>query len=188
MGAPMAPGGPFPSSEDVRDVRRTRSDGSGGGPEPDFPDFQDDTTADPDSGGTQVVVLGPARASQGDQITFHVNLEGAAGVSHAPLRVDFDPAVLRFDGAQEGTFFAVADGGAATQFLAAPSGTGGRIQIALSRMPPARGVSGGGALCALTFTAIGAGASPIIVSGGRLMDSSGRAVSFRRNDAYISIE
>ena len=183
MGTPISTPGLMPTEQEVHDALQEIPRGGGAAFDP---DPEDGTTADGDSGGTQVVVIGPARGRVGEQITFQIGLEGATDVAHAPLRVDFDPAVLQFAGAQEGLAFS--RDGAATQFLAAPESSGGRVDIALSRMPPARGLDGGGALCTLTFTAIGAGTSPIVISRGRLMDTMGRAVSFRRSDAHVSIE
>jgi hypothetical protein len=183
MGTPISTPGLTPTEEDVEEASPEFHPRGGRTPEP---EPEDDTTADGDSGGTQVVVIGPARARTGEQLTFQIGLEGAVDVAHAPLRVDFDPAVLQFAGAHEGTAFSM--DGVATQFLAVPDSSGGRVEIALSRMPPARGIHGGGALCTLTFTAIGTGTSPIVISRGRLMDTTGRAVSFRRSDAHVFIE
>ncbi len=133
----------------------------------------------------QVVVLGPSVASPGDPVTFQINLEGAEGVSHAPLRLHYNPAVLRFESVAEGDL--LASGGAATHFLAATSDARGTIELSLSRMPAAGGVTGTGTLFMLTFTALAEGTSPVVTAGSRLLDSAGRAVVFGRDDGYVAV-
>jgi hypothetical protein len=145
-----------------------------------------DGTADPDSGGTQVLVVGPGVVRSGDLVTFTIQVENASNVAHSPLRLVFDPDVLQFVGATEGTFLGA--GGTATQFLARESGAAGIVEIALSRMPPARGLAGNGVLCSITFRARRPGTSPIVLAGSSLLDPAGRKLSFRRNDADVAVQ
>jgi len=141
---------------------------------------------DRDGAGAQMMVLGPVSARQGDLVSFPIAIDGARGVAHAPVRVQYDPAVLEFVGAEEGSFLSM--DGAATQFLAQPGQTPGELHIALSRVPPAGGISGSGTLCTLTFVARTPGDTPIVTAGSRLLDSSGRTVEFRRNDSHVAIQ
>jgi len=141
---------------------------------------------DRDTGGMQLMVLGPVTARKGDTVSFPIMVDGAQGIAHAPVRVQYDPAVLEFVGAQEGPFLST--DGAGTEFIAQPTAIPGEVQIALSRMPPARGISGSGTLCTLTFVAREAGDTPIVTAGSRLLDASGRVVEFRRNDSHVAIQ
>lgn len=144
-----------------------------------------DGTADADSQGTQVLVVGPGLAGRGDLVTFTIQVENARNVAHSPLRLVFDPDVLQFVAAEEGSF--LSGGGAATQFLARESGAAGVLEIAISRMPPARGIAGNGILCSVTFLAKRPGSSPLVLAGSGLLDPTGHRMSFRRNDADVAV-
>jgi len=141
---------------------------------------------DRDGAGAQMMVLGPVSAQQGDLVSFPIAIDGARGVAHAPVHVRYDPDVLEFVGAEEGPFLSM--DGAATQFIAQPGQAPGELHIALSRMPPAGGISGSGTLCTLTFVARTSGDTPIVTAGSRLLASSGRTVEFRRNDSHVAIQ
>ncbi len=132
------------------------------------------------------MVLGPVTARKGDTVSFPIMVDGAESIAHAPVRVQYDPAVLEFVGAEEGPFLSM--DGAGTEFIAQAAPTPGEVQIALSRMPPARGISGSGTLCTLTFVARSEGDTPIVTAGSKLLDSSGRVVEFRRNDSHVAIQ
>ncbi len=91
----------------------------------------------------------------GQPVTVTVTITEAADVSHAPFYVTFDPTVLQFQSAEEGTF--LNRDGKQTTFLAAPTRDGDSVAIGLSRMGKVAGISGKGELCVLHFTAINAG-------------------------------
>lgn len=145
-----------------------------------------DATPDPDSGGTQLLVLGPAAAHDGEFITYSIILENGHNIVHSPLLITYNPEVLQFVEAQEGPL--LSSDGVATQFFAKDNADEGIVNIALSRMPPAQGFTGGGALCTVTFIARGDGVSPILTAGSRLLDPSSHRVSFRGNDAEVAIQ
>lgn len=134
----------------------------------------------------QMLIIGPATTSRGEVTTYSISLENATDVAHAPLRLVYDPAVLELVSAQEGTFFS--SDGTATRFLARAGTAPGVLDISISRIPPARGIDGGGVLATVTFLARSAGSSPVVLAGSRLLDSRGRKLEYSRNDADIAVK
>ncbi len=133
----------------------------------------------------EMSVVGPGEAFAGDLVTFTLLVEEAEEVAYAPLQLIYDPEVLGFVAAEEGTL--LSSDGAETQFLAAPSSLAGRLEIAVSRVPPAGGISGSGTLCSVTFLAIEAGETRIITSGGELGDPSGRMTRLGAGELGVSV-
>ncbi|HKY31070.1 MAG TPA: cohesin domain-containing protein, partial [Candidatus Polarisedimenticolia bacterium] len=133
----------------------------------------------------QMMVLGPARLRAGETAEFSIAVEGATGVSHAPLRVAYDPEVLEFVEAREGPWMG-SDGGG-THFLAAEADAPGWIDLSVSRLA-AGSPAGGGTLCTLVFRARSRGETSLVIAGSRLMDASGRPLGFRRSDAHVAVD
>ena len=134
----------------------------------------------------EMLVLGPAVTTRGDVSVYSITVENATDVAHAPLRLVYDPEVLELVSAQEGPFFS--SDGSQTRFVSRTSGTAGILDISLSRIPPARGIDGGGVLCTVTFLAKSAGSSPVALAGSRLLDSSGQKLEFARSDADVAVK
>lgn len=143
-------------------------------------------TPEPALQGTQLSLLGPATGRANELLTYAVVVENAQAVSHAPLRLAFDPGVLAFVEAAEGDF--LSSDGSATQFLASAADSPGLVDIALSRLGAGPGVGGGGTICTVTFRVVGPGVSSIAMSGSRLLDASSRPVGFRRNDSHVAVD
>jgi hypothetical protein len=101
-----------------------------------------------------MMVAEPAQVRIGSSLVLHVLIEGASGAASVPFHVIFNPAVLRFEGGEEGSFLS---GGGQTAFFASPTSTGNRVVVGLCRIGGDQGVSGSGELCRLRFTVIGAG-------------------------------
>ena len=136
--------------------------------------------------GTQMLVLGPGVTPQGEMVTYAIVVENARDVARAPVRVVFDPDVLELVSAAEGSFFS--KDGATTRFLARDGSAPGLLEISISRIPPARGLTGNGVLCTVTFIARSAGSSPVALAGSRLMDSAGQMLEFTRGDADLAVK
>jgi len=142
--------------------------------------------AAPPTGPARLIVSGPAHSRAGQQVEVTISVEEARGISHAPLRLRYDPAILEFASAREGKFMSA--GGAQTVFMASPSSTPGLMFIAISRMPPAAGADGSGELCTLTFLAKAAGESAIDADGSRLLDRAARSIDMQRSDAHVVVQ
>jgi len=133
-----------------------------------------------------LVLSAPAVGHKGRQVEVRISVEQARGISHAPLRLRYDPAILEFVSALEGKFLSA--GGARTVFLASPSSTPGLMFIAISRMPPAGGADGSGELCTVTFLAKTAGESAIDADGSRLLDHAARTIDMKRSDTHVVVQ
>ncbi len=138
------------------------------------------------AGPARLVLSGPSRTSAGQQVVVTVSVDAATRISHAPLRLRYDPAVLEFVSAREGKFMSA--GGAQTVFMASPSSTPGLMFIAISRMPPADGADGSGELCTLTFLAKAAGETAIDADGSRLLDRAARSIEMQRSDTHVVVQ
>jgi len=133
-----------------------------------------------------LVLSAPAVGHKGRQVEVRISIEQARGISHAPLRLRYDPAILEFVSALEGKFMSA--GGAQTVFMASPSSTPGLMFIAISRMPPAGGADGSGELCTVTFLAKTAGESAIDADGSRLLDHAARTIDMKRSDTHVVVQ
>src|SRR5262249_7391216 len=76
-------------------------------------------------------------------------------VGRVPFHILFNHGVLRFEGAEEGTF--LKGSGRETVFLVAPTASGSGLVVGLSSLGSGGGVVGDGVLCVLNFTVIGEG-------------------------------
>ena len=134
----------------------------------------------------QLLVLGPAVTTRGDVAIWSISVENAMDIAHAPIRLVYDPDVLELVSVSEGSF--LSSDGTATRFLSRAGSTAGILDISISRVPPARGIDGGGVLCSVTFLAKATGSSPMVLAGSRLLDSSGRRLAFARSDADVAVK
>jgi hypothetical protein len=138
--------------------------------------------ASPPAAGT-LEVMGPSEAIVGDLVTFSVVALDTRDAVYAPLVLNHDPEVLGYVSAEEGSLFS--SDGAETQFIAAPSPVSGQVEIAVARVPPSAGIEGGGVLASATFLVLAAGESRIGVEGSRLIDPTGREITFESEDAIL---
>jgi hypothetical protein len=108
----------------------------------------------------------------GSRLSVTIEVSGASGVASAPFHVTFDPAVLRFESGEEGTFLAMS--GSQTAFLIAPTSNGSEVVVGLSILGPDRGRDGGGVLCTLHFAVVGPGDARLAFTRAHLRDSGNR--------------
>jgi hypothetical protein len=141
---------------------------------------------EPEMDGIQMLVVGPSSMRQGETGQFRLVVENAADLSHAPLRLAFDPEVLEFVEAVEGDL--LSSGGGGTRFQASEAEAPGLVDIAVSR-GAGRGAATreSGTLCTVTLRAKAPGLTPLVTSGSRLLDSSSRPLGFRRNDVQVAV-
>jgi len=120
------------------------------------------------------MIVDASEARVGDRVTLRVVIENARDVGSVPFYVVFDPAVLRFEGGQQGPF--LGSDGRQMAFFASPTSSGNTVVIGLSRLGAGDGISGAGELCALQFTAIGAGNAGFAFAREKVRDSLNRIV------------
>ena len=107
------------------------------------------------------VLLSPEKVETQSGATFTVNLqvENVNDLFSAPVRMKFDPNVVRLNEVTRGSFLA-ADG-KEVLFTRNILNETGDASIVLSRMPGSVGVSGSGSLVTLTFQVVGKGVTVI---------------------------
>lgn len=151
-----------------------------------------------DAGGIEVhATVSTPRAAVGSQVVVQIRIRGASDVGSVPFTLQFDPAILEFDGAAstEGDF--LRKDGAQTIFLASPvAGEGGAEENAHSRASIAVGLSrlgtsgatGRGTLCRLVFRAKKAGATTLEFSRARVLDTVAGPLSSRFTGARVEVQ
>lgn len=108
----------------------------------------------------------------GDALAIDVHVSAPSEIAHAPFHMRYDPRVLRFDRAEEGSF--LGDDGRSTAFFAAADSTGRAVVVGLSRLGRVGGIRGDGRLCRLYFTAIGTGDAGLAFERAHLKDAANR--------------
>ena len=124
------------------------------------------------------VSFSPSTVQAADGATVKVNVQvenGAAMNPVAPLRIKYDPALLRLEDIAPGDIFS-RGGGGATSSKDIQNDTG-EASITIERLPGAPAVNGSGTLAVLTFTAIGSGQAPVTIEEVALKDSQSQPVA-----------
>lgn len=95
----------------------------------------------------------------GDTVSFTINIEDSSDLFAYGFDLNYDPSVLTFNSASEGTFLN-SDSASTAFFTSLENNIEGRLMIAGSRLTnPVTGVSGSGDLLVLTFNTVGPEAS-----------------------------
>jgi general secretion pathway protein D len=107
------------------------------------------------------VLFSPAavETQPGGTVILNLQVENATGVFAAPLRIRFDPNVLRLNEVSRGGF--LASDGRDIIFTRNILNDTGDASVNLSRMPGNAGISGSGTLVTLTFQVIGKGITTV---------------------------
>lgn len=113
---------------------------------------------------TEVVAGGP--------VSITVEISSATDVGHVPFHLTYDSRVLEFESGDEGSY--LGSDGVQTAFFATASRNA--VVVGLSRLGRIEGVSGGGDLCVLHFTAVGPGNAALGFSRAKVRDSSNQIV------------
>ena len=133
------------------------------------------------------VSFSPSTLQAADGATVKVNVQvenGAAMSSLAPLRVKYDPALLRLEDIEPGDIFSRGGGGAtSTKDI---RNDDGEASITIERLPGAAAVNGPGTLAVLTFTAIGSGQAPVTIEEVALKDAQSQPVP--ANTASLGVQ
>lgn len=113
------------------------------------------------AGPPRLDLAAPATTVVGQLVAVEVRVSEVAGLVSAPLFVKYDPALLEFVAASEGTF--LGSGGQRTVFSANPGGAG-MIVVGVRQAEGGAGASGGGVLYTLSFRAKAAGSAEVGVN------------------------
>lgn len=117
----------------------------------------------PDREPTAKVVISPpsGAVSQGSTFTRTVAVQNLKGTFFAAFDITYDPAVIEFQSAAEGTFLNKSGADATSVQVALQNAAQGRVVVGLTRLGPVGEVSGDGTLLTLTFKAVGPGAATL---------------------------
>ncbi len=103
-----------------------------------------------------------AHVKSGESFAVNLNLDGAVDLFSAPVKLAWDPKILKLVSAAPGVLIAK-DG----QVLKPPAdiqSEAGQASIPLARLPGAGGVNGTGPLAVLNFVAIGKGSATVAIT------------------------
>ncbi len=115
------------------------------------------------AGGMRVSFNPPAiEAKPGANFTVALQIDSATDIFSAPLKVRFDPKVLRVVEVKPGTF--LSGDGQRTVFSENTLNDAGETSVLLNRVPGAGGISGSGPLAIFTFQAVAPGTAKITVT------------------------
>jgi general secretion pathway protein D len=128
--------------------------------------------------------LTPGRLTVSPGDTFEVRVQADAGlpVSHLPLSLSFDPAVLSVEAVDPGDFL----GAVGESQVLSDSGRPGALVIGASRLGQRPGVKGAGIVARITFRAVAAGKTDLGFEA-KALDSGLRPVPVRSRAAVIQV-
>ncbi|HSS76558.1 MAG TPA: cohesin domain-containing protein, partial [Thermoanaerobaculia bacterium] len=129
--------------------------------------------------------LTPGRLTVSPGDTFEVRVQADAGlpVSHLPLSLSFDPAVLSVEAVDPGSFL----GAASESQVLSDSSRPGALVIGASRLGQRPGVKGAGIVARVTFRAVAAGRTDLGFDA-KALDSGLRPVPVRSRAAIIQVK
>ena len=138
--------------------------------------------------GARIQFFPPAvQVSVSAPFTVTVQLEGASDASSvSPLRVKYDPALLRLNDINPGDLL-THDGQRITSVKDIRNDTG-EATISISRLLDAPGVSGAGAVATLNFVAVGKGSGTVSVTEAGLKNTKSAAQTVTLASVPVTIQ
>jgi len=136
--------------------------------------------------GVTRVSLEPGRITvqPGEEFVLDVQVDGAAALFSADLRVSFDPVALEYAHAASGPLLGQED--AQTAFQAAPLAPGS-VGAGITRIGDVGGIVGSGKLMSLTFRALAPGSAVIEIGPASLRTSDGTVIPVTLRGVTVEI-
>jgi hypothetical protein len=116
-----------------------------------------------------LLVASSSEVQTGGTFTVQINVANVKDLTAAPMRLKYDPALLKLVEAKQGPFLA-ADG-VQVIFTQVPRRQPGETTVQIQRVAGATGVSGSGTLATLKFEALAPGAALITAVEFNMRDS-----------------
>lgn len=144
-------------------------------------------SAQPGEGGGSVnlSIGAPATVAVGQQFNAEVRISGAANVAKAPFKLAFDPAVLEYIGALEGTF--LKQGGMKTDFRTSLDRQSGTVEVIMGRAAGSSGAGGAGTLATILFKARKPGYAGLGLQAANFATSTGSSVEVTPYSSAVEI-
>ena len=114
-----------------------------------------------------------------------VVLNGGANVSSLALQLRYDPAKLQLAGAATGSLLSSDGQPTGLSHVDEPPGT---LIVSISRPPGAKGITGAGVVCLLTFQAKASGTSNLAITRASMMSSSQQQMPVETGQATIVVK
>jgi len=105
----------------------------------------------------------------GGSVTLTLQAENVTDLFNAPIKLGFDPKVVRLTSIQPGTL--MSGDGKKINFTENTANDTGEATINISRTPGTGGVTGSGTLVTLTFQAVGRGTAAVTVNDASLRNT-----------------
>jgi general secretion pathway protein D len=144
----------------------------------------------PPPGGQPPVVLnilpGVANQTVGSTFQLAVLVNNARDVSSIPMQVQYNPKVLQVVGVDAGEF--LGRDGQAARLSHTDEGGSGLLTITSDRPPTAKGISGQGNVCTITFKAIAAGDANVSLTKVGVMNSTQQGLPTIGSQATIHVK
>jgi len=149
----------------------------------------DDEGGDLEDGDTEPILVSlmptEQNAQVGQTLTVDVTTDGDGDVNNVGLRVNWNPQVLQFVEAREGSLLS-SDGSETT--FSSSAATQGTVAIGIGRVGQVGGVRAQGVLATLNFRVIGAGQTPVQIISAALRDSEGRPLPVAFRAAAVEVQ
>jgi general secretion pathway protein D len=128
--------------------------------------------------------LAPARLTVAPGDRFEVRVQATAGqaVSHLPLSLQFDPAVLAVETVEAGDLL----GGAGEAQVMSDHSRPGALVIGASRLGKVAGVTGTGTVARIVFRAVGRGSTALGLDG-KALDAALKPLAVRSRPALVEV-
>jgi hypothetical protein len=159
------------------------------GPPPPSPTTPTHSTGDPRPATVAIPMLtlvppaGPVAV--GDSFTIAVRLSGASNVTSLPFHVEFDPAVLQFQSAEQGP--AIAAGMQPILLASVNPARPGDLAVGLSLIESGGLLHGTGTVIRLQFRALAAGTSPLGFSSASIRGAISETLDAQFHDASVNV-
>jgi general secretion pathway protein D len=162
-------------------------------PKPDVPKPADappaptpDTAAPKPAGARLRFIPDKMEVPMGANLTLILNAEQVTDLFGAPLRVQWDPKVLRLSDVSRGAM--LAGDGQQPIFSRNIMNERGEAAIILNRLPGTTGISGAGSLLSLVFQAVGTGKSEVKLADVTLRDSKMQTIGVDAGATVITVQ
>jgi general secretion pathway protein D len=139
----------------------------------------------PAKGPARMSFSGPNATAAGQELTLAVQVGGIDRLYSAPLFVNYDPVLLEFVDAKEGTF--LGQGGQTTVFSYSPNPATGQVVVGYKQGVGGPGASGDGSLFTLRFRGKAPGTARVELNRINFRDPAGTRLSVEPGTASIVI-